>query len=123
MATRKYHRIRSGFNTRAIAGLILTTFLANACALTGEQQRAALREQYEVPADTTDHALQADIERCHKEADDSARGLKIAGVAVMATGIIVWPLLIVGAGVLGAGAAKETSANNTCLASAGYTKK
>lgn len=81
---------------KPIAFLLVFSLLSSACAMTGEKLRAQAREAYEVPEETTDMALQQDLDRCQKEAEDAGRGLQTAGSAVILGGVLLWPLIPVG---------------------------
>jgi hypothetical protein len=110
-------------NHKPLAVALLVPLLASACAITGEDMRAKAREAYTVPADTPELTLQADLDRCQKNATDASRGLGTAGTAVMVVGVLVWPLIPVGLVLALSGAARGETAKEACMSTAGYLKK
>jgi hypothetical protein len=106
---------------RYLAALLLIPVVA-ACATSAAELRAQARQDYAVPAETTDLALQQDLDRCNTKAADAGRGLLIASTATMPIGLLFWPLLPVSIGLGAAAAGKAESAKNQCMSGAGYLK-
>src|SRR5262245_31074344 len=100
---------------RGLASLLVVSMLFQGCAMTGAEMRAKAREEYQVPPETTDLALQADLDRCNKEAEDASQGLQIASYALSAAGIIVWPLFVVSLGVAISAGVKANSTKKACM--------
>ena len=105
---------------RGLASLLVVSILFQGCATTGAEMRAKAREEYQVPPETTDLALQADLDRCNKEAEDAAQGLAIASYVLSGAGVIVWPLLVVGLGVGISAGVKQNFTKKACMSQAGY---
>ena len=107
---------------RYLAALLLVPLVA-ACATSATERRAQARQEYTMPAETTDLALQKDLDQCATQGDDAGRGFTIAGSVMMGVGVLLWPLLPVGMGFMAVAAGASESAKNECMTTAGYLKK
>ena len=108
-------------STKTIATLLAVTMLCHGC--TAADLRQAAFDKYNIPPETTEVALDDTLDRCQQEGNQAGQTLNIVGSVVLAGGVFVWPLLIVGGGLVAASMVQSSQANGRCMEKAGYTAK
>jgi hypothetical protein len=107
--------------TKTITTLLAVTMLCHGCT-TADRRQAAF-DNYNIPPETSEVVLDDTLKRCQQEGVDAGQALNVAGSVLMGVGIFVWPLLIVGGGLVSASMVQSSQANGRCLEQAGYTPK
>ena len=107
--------------TKTLSTLLAVTMLCHGCTTADRRQSAF--DKYNIPPETTEVALDDTLERCQQEGALAGQTLNVAGSVLVGLGVLVWPLLIVGGGLLAGSAVQEHQANGRCMDKAGYTVK
>lgn len=105
---------------RTTAGLTTAALLVTGCA-TSTMDR--VRKDWTIPPERSDHDVTLDYTKCTEQAQKDARGLMIAGSALIGVAVLVWPLIPIGAVVAGVGGVKSGNALKRCVLEAGYDEK
>jgi hypothetical protein len=53
-------------------------------------------DEYSIPAETSEVKLDDDLAKCDVESAEAGRALGTAGAVLLVTGVIAWPLAVVG---------------------------
>jgi hypothetical protein len=107
--------------TKTISTMLAVTMLCHGCAAADRRQAAF--DKYNIPPETSEIVLDDTLTRCQQEGVQAGQALNVAGSVLMGVGVFIWPLLIVGGGLVSASMVQSSQANGRCLENAGYTPR